>query len=96
MARELTKTFETIRAGTLAELAAAYSGEGAPKGEIVVLVGPPMAEAPSRADADALLAALLADRPLSEAVAEAADLTGLKRRDLYKRALALKDGDGGG
>ncbi len=96
VARELTKTFETIRAGTLAELAAAYSGEGAPKGEIVVLVGPPLAEAPSLADADALLASLLADRPLSEAVAEAAELTGLKRRDLYKRALALKDGDGGG
>ena len=94
VARELTKTFETIRGGTLAELAAAYGEDGAPKGEIVVLVGPPGADAPSVEDADRLLATLLEVKPLSEAVAEAASLTGLKRRDLYKRALALKDGDG--
>ena len=94
VARELTKTFETVRDGTLAELAAAYGGEDAPKGEIVVLVGPPSEQATSADDADELLASLLRDKPLSEAVSEAASLTGLKRRDLYRRALALKSDDG--
>jgi 16S rRNA (cytidine1402-2'-O)-methyltransferase len=94
VARELTKVFETVRTGTLAGLAAIYAEEDPPKGEIVVLVGPPVAAAPSLEDADRLLAELLKDKPLSQAVAEVAGLTGLKRRDLYSRALALKDADG--
>ena len=93
VARELTKAFETVRTGTLAELAATFAEEGPPKGEIVVLTGPPSAEAPTVADADTLLAELLGRLPLSRAVAEAAAVTGLKRRDLYQRALALR-GDG--
>ena len=95
VARELTKAFETVRTGTLGTLAETYAAENPPKGEIVVLVGPPLAEAPSVADADQLLVELLSDKPLSQAVAEAATLTGLKRRDLYQRALALKNGDDG-
>src|SRR5215212_1507624 len=39
VARELTKLFETVRRGTLAELAAQFAEEGPPKGEIVVLIG---------------------------------------------------------
>ena len=96
VARELTKAFETVRTGTLGGLAETLAAEDPPKGEIVVLVGPPAAEAPSAEDADRLLAELLQVRPLSEAVSEAASLTGLKRRDLYSRALALKDRDGTG
>ena len=92
VARELTKAFETVRRGTLSELAGQFGGEPAPKGEIVVVIGPPLAAATSDADADAVLAALLADKPVSEAAAEAAAITGLPRRELYKRALALKDG----
>ncbi len=94
VARELTKTFETVRGDRLGALAEAYAAEDPPRGEIVVLVGPPLTEAPSVADADRLLAELLKDNPLSQAVAEAASLTGLKRRDLYQRALTLKDKDG--
>ena len=95
VARELTKAFETIRTGTLAELAAAYGGEATPRGEIVVVVGPPGEAATSADDADALLAELLATKPVSEAAAEAAAMTGLPRRDLYRRALALKAGEDG-
>ena len=43
VARELTKAFETVRRGTLVSLAAEYAG-APPKGEIVVLVGPPSEE----------------------------------------------------
>jgi 16S rRNA (cytidine1402-2'-O)-methyltransferase len=97
VARELTKIHETVVGGTLAELAHRYAG-AAPKGEVVVVVTPPSAPpAASTADADALLAELLADRPIGEAAAEAARVTGLPRRDLYRRALALKakgTGDG--
>jgi 16S rRNA (cytidine1402-2'-O)-methyltransferase len=93
IARELTKAFENVRSGTLAGLAEQYAAEAAPKGEIVVLVGPPEERATDRADADRLLASLLESKPLSEAVTEAASLTGLKRRDLYRRALAMKDRD---
>ena len=94
IARELTKAFETVVSGTLSGLAETFAKQGPPKGEIVVLVAPPTAAAPSAEDADRLLGELLKDKPLSEAVAEAASLTGLKRRDLYQRALALKNDDG--
>ena len=48
VARELTKFYETVRRGRLAELAESYAPEGAPKGEIVVLIGPPEAGAAPR------------------------------------------------
>jgi 16S rRNA (cytidine1402-2'-O)-methyltransferase len=92
VARELTKTFETIRQGTLAGLAAALADEPPPKGEIVVVVAPPVAGETSAEDADRVLRALLAEKTVSAAAAEAATITGLPRRDLYRRALALKDG----
>jgi 16S rRNA (cytidine1402-2'-O)-methyltransferase len=94
--RELTKTFETVRPGTLAGLAAEFA-DRPPKGEIVIVVGPPAVAAVSVADADRLLIELLRDKSLSEAATEAATVTGLKRNDLYRRALALKAvADGGG
>lgn len=91
VARELTKAFEETRNGTLPQLAAAYAGSAAPKGEIVVVVGPPAEEAASAEDADAILASLLENRPVGEAAAEAAAITGLPRRELYRRALQLKE-----
>ena len=90
MARELTKAFETVRTGTLATLSAEFAAEAPPKGEIVVIVGPPLAAAASAEDADRVLLSLLETNTVSAAVAEAVALTGLKRRDLYRRALELK------
>jgi len=67
-----------------------------PRGEIVILVGPPTAqEAP---DANAVDAAILAaddSRPLKEIAAEIAETLGLKRRDVYERALKLREQDDG-
>jgi 16S rRNA (cytidine1402-2'-O)-methyltransferase len=92
VARELTKKFEEIRRGSIAELAAHYAEAGPPRGEIVVLVGPAQGDEPQ--DADVLDAAILAageERPLKEIAAEIAERFGIKRRDVYERALELRE-----
>jgi 16S rRNA (cytidine1402-2'-O)-methyltransferase len=90
VAREISKMFEECVTGTLSELATRYA-EAAPKGEIVIVVAPPGEAAPaSEADADALLAEALERLPIGKAASEVAQATGLNRRDLYARALALK------
>jgi 16S rRNA (cytidine1402-2'-O)-methyltransferase len=99
MARELTKLFETVRRGSLRELADIYAAEGPPKGEIVVLIGEAPADAGSpEADAalDEKLAAALARHSIKDAAALIADETGRPKRDVYARALALaRDRDDG-
>ncbi|MCC6949317.1 MAG: 16S rRNA (cytidine(1402)-2'-O)-methyltransferase [Bradyrhizobiaceae bacterium] len=92
--RELTKTFEEVRRGTLDALAAHYEEAGPPKGEIVIVVGPPGGEAPtvSTDTLDAKLNAALLRFSLKDAVDAVAGETGLKRRDVYQRALALTSG----
>lgn len=87
--RELTKTFEEFRRGTLAALAETYDGLTV-KGEIVLIIAPPGEKAPSEIDIDGLLLSLAKDMPASKAAAEAARQTGLPRRDLYERLMALK------
>jgi 16S rRNA (cytidine1402-2'-O)-methyltransferase len=92
--RELTKLFETVVSGTLADVAQEFGG-APPKGEIVIVVAPPVAQAATADEADRVLRALLADLPVAAAAAEAAAVTGLPRRELYRRALGLKGkGDG--
>ena len=61
-----------------------------PKGEIVVLVGPGREEAAAPEDADRALTEALARLSPADAAAEVARALGLPRRDLYRRALALK------
>src|SRR5690606_18974970 len=90
--RELTKTFEEMRMGTLAELAAHYGDAPTPKGEIVICVGPPEGEADAPEDVDRLLMSLAAEMPASRAAAEAARMTGQTKQALYRRLLDLKDG----
>jgi len=87
--RELTKLHEEVRRGDLATLAQDYAA-GETRGEIVIVVAPPQAEErPSATDTDMLLRAALARTSLKDAVGEVADATGLPRRELYQRALAL-------
>jgi 16S rRNA (cytidine1402-2'-O)-methyltransferase len=88
--RELTKLYETIVRGPLSQLAADPQFE-APRGEIVVLVGPGRETEATAADADAALTEALTRLKPADAAAEVAKALGLARRDLYKRALALKD-----
>lgn len=89
VARELTKLFEECRTGSPEELATHYRMDP-PKGEIVLLVGPPVPEVTSPQDADALLKmALEVDKP-SRAAGKVAKETGLDRKALYARALELR------
>lgn len=95
--RELTKAFEEVRRGDLAELAAHYESAGAPKGEIVICIAPPVAEIMDHSpeDTDRMLLSLAAEMSASKAAAEAARMTGGRKGDLYRRLLELKDDAGG-
>lgn len=96
VARELTKTFEELRRGSLPELAAHYAQTGAPKGEVVLCVAPPGERAePSKADTDQMLIGLAAEMSAAKAAGEAARMTGQKKSDLYQRLLKLKADNGG-
>jgi 16S rRNA (cytidine1402-2'-O)-methyltransferase len=89
VARELTKLYEECRTGSASELAAHYRANP-PKGEIVLLIGPPAATETNEADADALLRAALRTEKASQAAAQVARATGLDRKALYARALELR------
>ena len=89
--RELTKAYEEVRRGTLAELGRHYAEAGAPKGEVVVCVAPSADDAPhAPEDVDALLLELAAEMPAAKAAGEAARMTGGTKTDLYRRLIALK------
>ncbi len=98
IARELTKLHEEIRRGPLDELAAHYAVAGAPKGEVVVVVGAPGKEAPT-VDVDGLLLDALREMSLRDAAAAVSEASGQPRRKVYARALELSKNrrkDGGG
>ena len=93
--RELTKTFEEMRTGSLGSLAAHYGEAPTPKGEIVICVAPPEHQPDQPGDVDRLLRSLVSEMPASKAAAEAARMTGQPKQALYRRLLELRDGDGG-
>jgi len=88
VARELTKRFEEVRRGTLAELAAHYAAE-APRGEITLVVGPAPEEASDPDALDARLREALAGQSVKDAAALVAGALGLPRKVVYARALEL-------
>jgi 16S rRNA (cytidine1402-2'-O)-methyltransferase len=91
IARELTKLFEEVRRAPLTELAQHYASHPEVKGEIAIVVGPPdEAVAPPAAKLDEALLTAMAGASLKDAAAEVAARYGLKRRDVYARALELK------
>lgn len=89
VARELTKLYEECVRGSLDELAV-HPKLDAPKGEIVVVIGPGEVEQASEADADAALTEALKRLPTGEAASEVARALGLNRKTLYRRALELQ------
>ncbi len=92
IARELTKLHEEVRRGPLDALATALAAEPAPKGELVLVVGPPLEPLTVLDDdaVDARLRRALAEQGPSRAAALVAEATGRPRAELYKRALALR------
>ena len=88
--RELTKLHEEMRRGDLAALAAHYGEAGPPRGEITLVVGPPLEEGADLSRADSLLEQALAFMPVRPAADLVAEALGLPRRTVYSRALALK------
>lgn len=94
IAREITKTFETIKKATLGELLTfVQSDSNQERGEIVLVIGGFNAEqeVENTEATDKLLKRLLQDLPVKPAAQLAAELTGLKKNELYQRALQLKD-----
>src|SRR5688572_20490931 len=90
VAREISKVFEETVTGTLAGLAERYA-EAPPKGEIVIVVGPPAEAAPADdATLDSALAEAMKRLSPSRAAAEIAQRLGLPRRTVYERAQQLK------
>jgi len=92
LCRELTKRFEEVRRGTLGSLRDGI-GDGPVKGEIALVVGRPLAVVPEAADVDAALTEALGRLRVKDAAAEVAEALGLPRRDVYQRALEMKEGD---
>ena len=90
VARELTKLFEEVRRGTLPELAAHYAVTEV-RGEIVLVIGAPIeGAAPAAGTLDDALREAMAGASVKDASSEVAARLGLKRRDVYARALELK------
>ncbi len=88
--RELTKLHEEARRGSLSGLASHYAEAGPPRGEVVIVVGPPAADDWDAGRIDTALRAALEDMRVKEAASHVAEASGWSRRDVYARALALK------
>ena len=89
IARELTKLHEELRRGTLEELSAHYKNSGDPKGEVVIVISPPIEKTESAIDTNELLQKLLQTMSLKDAVSEAAKICELPRKQVYKMALEI-------
>ncbi|MDK2123306.1 16S rRNA (cytidine(1402)-2'-O)-methyltransferase [Parachitinimonas caeni] len=91
LARELTKTFETIRRAPLHELATWVAADtNQQRGEIVLLIEAAEMQADGEDEWDDLLTTLLSELPVKQAVKLAAEISGAPRNRLYERALDLK------
>ena len=93
LARELTKTFETVLTGSLQELLEQLQADSQQqKGEFVVLVQGAAPRDPAAIDAasEQVLAVLLSELPLKQAASLAARITGMSKNALYELGLKIK------
>jgi len=93
VARELTKTFETIKDGSLAELVGwVQADSNQQKGEfVVILQGAPARASEIDETVEQVLTVLLAELPLKQAASLAAKITGLPKNRLYEAGLVIKE-----
>jgi 16S rRNA (cytidine1402-2'-O)-methyltransferase len=91
-AREMTKTFETIRRDTLANIHHwVSSDDNQHKGEIVIVIEGDQKSEADNVELDEVLKILLAELPVKQAVSLAVKLTGGHKNTIYKRAIEIKD-----
>ncbi|HKZ96127.1 MAG TPA: 16S rRNA (cytidine(1402)-2'-O)-methyltransferase [Hyphomicrobiaceae bacterium] len=93
VARELTKVYEEVRRASLPELAEIYA-RGEPKGEVVIVVGPPLASEVADAVIADRLGAVLSEMSLRDAAKAVAEALGVPKARVYDLALKLKRGGG--
>jgi 16S rRNA (cytidine1402-2'-O)-methyltransferase len=91
VARELTKLHEEVRRGLLGDLSAHYGQQGAPKGEITLIVSPPHAMQTDTGRLDSALDKALAFMPLRAAVDLVSEMLEAPRRTVYACALEKKN-----
>jgi 16S rRNA (cytidine1402-2'-O)-methyltransferase len=91
--RELTKFHEEIRRGDLGGLASEYTALPPPKGEVTLVIAPPVSATPDFSKAEALLAKMLPHMTVSDIADVVSDALDLPRRGVYERALAMKHVD---
>lgn len=87
--RELTKKFEEVVRGTLQEVLTDFLARESIKGEIVIVLGPPIVVEASEADIDAALENALKSMRTKDAASDVATRFGLPRKEVYARALVL-------
>lgn len=94
LCRELTKRFEEVARGSLAELTEKFS-RAEPKGEVVIVVDRGAEISTDAASIEDLLKAALLRVSVKDAAAEVAQMTGVAKRDVYQLALRLSERQGG-
>jgi 16S rRNA (cytidine1402-2'-O)-methyltransferase len=93
--REITKMYEESRRDTLPNLVTHYKEEGAPKGEIVIVIAPPGEKAVSDSEIEAMLCEALKTASVRDAAAQVAEMTGIPRKKAYEFAIILTKGGKG-
>jgi 16S rRNA (cytidine1402-2'-O)-methyltransferase len=89
--RELTKKFEEARPGSLQELADHYADAATPKGEIVIVLGPPIKAEVTQDEIDKALLTALKDLKVKDAAKQVSLQFGISRNQAYERALEIKE-----
>lgn len=87
--RELTKLYETAHRGTLSELAA-DPALAEPKGEIVIVIAPPVEMAPSTDNLEEALKLALEQYAPADAARQLSQMFGLPRKLIYQKALEMQ------
>lgn len=90
LVREISKLHEEARNGTADELIS-YFTQNPPKGEMVLVVAPPLRQDAITSDVDLMLSEKLKTMSLKSAVAEVAEQSGLSKKEIYALALELKN-----
>lgn len=91
VAREITKLYEEFRRATLEELAAHYAQAGEPRGEVVIVIGPPQKRVVEyNPEVESQLREALQSLSVKDAASQVARRTGIARHELYTKALDLK------